>query len=108
MRRSGRRALNGQGFISSPIDMLKYLQHYVIHSDTMSTTISLRLSEDLAEQLEEIAQSADRSKSYLIKKAIEQYLAEYADYRIALDRLHDVRDEIISSKELRKRLASGD
>lgn len=73
----------------------------------MSTTISLRLSEEIVDQLENIAKSADRSKSYLIRKAIEQYLAEYADYRIALDRLHDVHDEIISSKELRKRLASG-
>ena len=72
----------------------------------MSISVSLRLSEDVAMQLDEIADTIDRSKSYLIKKAIEQYLEEYADYQIALDRLNDKDDEIISSKEMRKRLAS--
>ncbi len=74
----------------------------------MPAPISLRLSKDVHEQLEEIAVESDRTKSYLIRKAIERYLEEYADYRIALDRLHDIDDEIISSKELRKRLASED
>ncbi len=74
----------------------------------MPVSISLRLPEVIHEQLEEIATESDRTKSYLIRKAIERYLEEYADYRIALDRLHDKDDEIISSKELRKRLASED
>jgi predicted DNA-binding protein len=72
----------------------------------MTKALSLRLSEDIHDQLEEIAEDTDRSKSYLIRKAIERYLEEYADYRIALERLHDKDDEIISSKELRKRLAA--
>ena len=70
----------------------------------MPKAISLRLPENIHEQLEEIAVDTDRSKSYLIRKAIVRYLDEYADYRIALERLHDKDDEIISSKELRKRL----
>ena len=72
----------------------------------MSVSVSLRLPEEVHEQLEEIAEDIERSKSFLIKKAIEQYLDEYVDYRIALDRSNDKDDEIISSKELRKRLAS--
>ena len=72
----------------------------------MPISVSLRLPEDIHEQLEEIAEDIERSKSFLIKKAIEQYLDEYADYRIALDRLNDKDDRIISSKELRKRLGS--
>jgi predicted DNA-binding protein len=74
----------------------------------MPVSISLRLPKIVHEQLEEIASESDRTKSYLIRKAIERYLEEYADYRIALDRLHDKDDEIVSSKELRKRLASQD
>jgi len=74
----------------------------------MSVSVSLRLPEDIVTQLDEVAENIDRSKSYLIKKAIEQYLKEYADYQIALDRLNDKDDEIISSKEMRKRLASKD
>jgi len=72
----------------------------------MSISVSLRLSEEIVTQLDDIANSIDRSKSFLIKKAIEQYLEEYADYQIALDRLNDKDDEIISSKEMRKLLAS--
>ena len=74
----------------------------------MSVSISLRLPDDVATQLDDIATNIERSKSYLIKKAIEQYLEEYVDYQIALDRLNDKDDEIISSKEMRKRLASKD
>jgi RHH-type rel operon transcriptional repressor/antitoxin RelB len=72
----------------------------------MTISVSLRLSEEIVDQLNDIANSIDRSKSFLIKKAIEQYLEEYADYQIALDRLNDKDDEIISSKEMRKLLAS--
>ena len=74
----------------------------------MSVSVSLRLPDEVASQLDDIATNIDRSKSYLIKKAIERYLDEYADYQIALDRLNDKDDEIISSKEMRKRLASKD
>ena len=72
----------------------------------MTISVSLRLSEEIVDQLNDIANSIDRSKSFLIKKAIEQYLEEYADYQIALDRLNDKDDQIISSKEMRKLLAS--
>ena len=73
----------------------------------MTTSVSLRLPNDIHEQLEDIAEEIDRTKSYLIKKAIEQYLEEFADYQIALDRLNDKDDDTLSSKEMRKRLASG-
>ena len=72
----------------------------------LPTSISLRIPDDIHEQLVEIAEDTDRSKSYLIKKAIENYLEEFADYQLALDRINDKDDEIISSKELRKRLGS--
>ena len=75
--------------------------------DTTST-VCVRLPEGMVDQLEDIAGTADRPKSYLIRKAIEQYLAEYADYRIALDRLNDKDDGIVSPAEMRKRLAGKD
>jgi len=73
----------------------------------MTTSISLRLPEDMHEMLEEIAGDTDRSKSYIILKAIAKYLDEYAEYQIALDRLNDKDDRIVTPKEMRKRLASG-
>lgn len=71
----------------------------------MSITISLRLDEELVNQLEDIAQITNCSKSHLIREAVEQYVAEY-DHQIALDRLNDVHDEIISSKQMKGLLAN--
>jgi RHH-type rel operon transcriptional repressor/antitoxin RelB len=70
----------------------------------MSTAISMRLPDELERALQKLAKIIDRPKSYLIRKAVETYLAEYADYQIALDRLRDKDDEIISGAEMRKRL----
>lgn len=70
----------------------------------MSTAISLRLPEELSEALDALAASLERPKTYLIRKALEVYLAEYADYQIALDRLRDKDDAVISSAELKKKL----
>ena len=85
-------------------DILKYLGLHVLLGNTMTISVSLKLPDELFSELASLADVTDRSKSYLIKKAIEQYLEEYADYRIALDRLNDKDDEIISSKEMRKLL----
>ena len=70
----------------------------------MSSAISLRLPERTAHALEKLASLTERPKSYLIRKAVETYLVEYADYQIALDRLRDKDDAVISGAELRKRL----
>lgn len=70
----------------------------------MSSVISLRLPEKILKSLDRVAKVIDRPRTYLIKKALENYLAEYADYQIALDRLRDKDDEIISSTDLRKQL----
>jgi predicted DNA-binding protein len=67
----------------------------------MSRAVTLRLSEEILEEVELLAKNLDRSKTYLIKQAIEIYLEEYADYQIALDRLNDKDDEILTGKELR-------
>lgn len=68
----------------------------------MSTAISIRLPESLADQLDSIAKETDRPRSYIIQKALESYIEDYADLQVALDRLHDKADQAISSKELRK------
>jgi RHH-type rel operon transcriptional repressor/antitoxin RelB len=70
----------------------------------MSTAISIRLPKDLAEQLDSIAEDTERPRSYIIQKAIESYIEDYADLQVALDRLHDKTDTVISGKALRKSL----
>lgn len=70
----------------------------------MNTVISVRIPKDLADQLDSIAEETERPRSYIIQKAVESYIEDYADLQVALDRLHDKTDAVISSKELRKSL----
>jgi RHH-type transcriptional regulator, rel operon repressor / antitoxin RelB len=70
----------------------------------MNTAISVRLPKDLASQLDSIAKETERPRSFIIQKALESYIEDFADLPIALDRLHDKRDAVVSAKELRKSL----
>lgn len=70
----------------------------------MSTSISVRLTEDLVQKLNEISKETERSRAFHIQKALEAYFEELADFQIALDRLHDVTDPVISLDEMRKEL----
>jgi RHH-type rel operon transcriptional repressor/antitoxin RelB len=62
------------------------------------------LPDDLVKQLDAIADETDRSRSYIIQKALEAFLEGYVDLQIALDRLHDRSEPVISGKEMRKNL----
>jgi RHH-type rel operon transcriptional repressor/antitoxin RelB len=70
----------------------------------MSTAISIRIPDELAAKLAEIAEETERPKSFHIQKAIESYLSELADLQVALDRLHDSTDPVVSLKDMRKEL----
>jgi len=70
----------------------------------MSTALSVRLPKELSEQLDSIAKETERPRSFIIQKALESYIEDYADLQIALDRLHDKTDPLVSGKELRKSL----
>jgi RHH-type rel operon transcriptional repressor/antitoxin RelB len=70
----------------------------------MSTAVSVRLPKGLAEKLDGIARETERPRSFIIQKALESYIEEFADLQIALDRLHDRNDAIITGQELRKSL----
>ena len=67
-------------------------------------TTSVRLTSSTAKRLDRLARAIDRPKSVLINKALEEYLEEYEDYLIALGRLNDKDDKIISEKAMRKKL----
>ena len=70
----------------------------------MSGAVSVRLPEDVSEKLERLAKSLDRPKTYIITKALREYLEEYEDYLVALNRLNDKDDGIISKKALIEQL----
>ncbi len=70
----------------------------------MSTALSVRLPDKLAKELNSIALATERSKSFLVQKAIESYLRDQADLQLSFDRLRDTSDSIISIEEMRKEI----
>ena len=70
----------------------------------MSHTLSLRVPDELYNPLEELCKNIERPKTFIIKIAIENYINEYSDYEIALERFNDKKDKIISSSEMKKDL----
>lgn len=70
----------------------------------MSTAVSVRLPDAVARRLELIAKETERSRSFVVTKAVETYLEDFADLQVALDRLHDSADPVVSSKEMRASL----
>jgi RHH-type transcriptional regulator, rel operon repressor / antitoxin RelB len=68
----------------------------------MSTPMSVRIPEPMAKELDQVAKSTERSRSYHVQKALESYLEEQADLQIALDRLRDVNDPVVSLKDMKK------
>ena len=70
----------------------------------MNTSLSVRISEPLARELDEVAKSTDRSRSFHIQQALKSYLKEQADLQIALDRLQDSTDPVVSLKDMKKSL----
>jgi len=63
--------------------------------------MALRLPDELASEVEKVSKQLQRTKSYIVRKALENYVREHVEYQIALGRLNDKDDKIVSSKEIR-------
>jgi RHH-type rel operon transcriptional repressor/antitoxin RelB len=70
----------------------------------MSKPISIRIPDELASKLAEISKETERPKSFHVQKALEAYLSELADLQIAIDRLRDSSDPVLSIEDMRKEL----
>ena len=70
----------------------------------MNQSLTIRAPKKMIDILNEVAIETDRNKSYHIIKAIEYYINEYADLRIALDRLNDNTEPTMSMEEMKKAL----
>ena len=70
----------------------------------MSTAISVRLPDSVAKKLGRVAKESERSKSFVVQKAVETYLEDFADLQVALDRLRDTSDEVVSNDDMRASL----
>jgi RHH-type transcriptional regulator, rel operon repressor / antitoxin RelB len=74
----------------------------------ISTPVSIRLPDDMADSLKSLSETIDRSKAYIIKKALQAYLEDYSDYLIAQERLNDKNDKVVSGDEMRELLGLQD
>ena len=70
----------------------------------MSTAISVRLPDSIANKLGRVAKETERSRSFVVQKAVETYLDDFADLQIALDRFRNNSDPVVTSKDMRKSL----
>lgn len=66
--------------------------------------IGVRLDRELEKKLEKLARKTHRSKSYYVREALRLYLDEIEDYELALERLHNPRDKVISAEEMWRKL----
>jgi RHH-type rel operon transcriptional repressor/antitoxin RelB len=80
------------------------MYYKVNRSSDMNTAVSVRLPKEITEKLDSISKEIERPRSFIIQKAVEAYIEDYADLQIALDRLRDQSDPVISGEELRKSL----
>ena len=66
-------------------------------------TLNTRIPDDLSQHLEHLSQETGRSKSYYVRKAIEEFLLDYEDSLLAIAQLEE-KNPRISFEEMVKRL----
>ena len=66
--------------------------------------LSVRIPAELKKQIDEVAKITERPKSYFVKKALETYFEDVADYAEALDRYTEKNAKYLSTEEVKKRI----
>jgi len=73
-----------------------------ICGDRMKKIISVSLDEEIINRIDKASIVSERTKSWIVKKAVENYLDEIEDAEIAYNRLNDAEAVYLSEKELKK------
>ena len=63
----------------------------------MSDVVATRFPRKTIEELDAVARERKRTRAEIVREAVEVYLVRWADYAIALDRLHDPTDEVVEA-----------
>jgi RHH-type rel operon transcriptional repressor/antitoxin RelB len=69
--------------------------------------IAVRIPMDIEKKLDQLAAKTNRTKSYYVRKAIEEFLEDEADYLLAMERIQK-NNPRISLDELEKKLGLAD
>jgi len=70
--------------------------------------VSARLPDELIETIDDAARRMSRSRAEVIRQAIEYYLDDVEDLRIAVERLQDPADAVLDWDEVRRDLLGPD
>ena len=70
----------------------------------MSTQITVRLPEAQAVALDAAAAALKRSRAEIVRHAVEQYLEDFDDLSVAVERLMDPSDPVLDWDEVRNEL----
>lgn len=68
------------------------------------STIAMRLEDELHERLVEVARRLDRSKSWVMREGLKQFLEDIEDVVIAEERLRDPNAKYVSFDEVKREL----
>lgn len=74
----------------------------------MTTQITARLPNELAESLDAAAAALKRSRAEIVRQAIEQYLEDFDDLSVAVERLRDPADPVLDWDDVRRELLGSD
>ena len=70
--------------------------------------VTARLPDDLVEKADRAATRLNRSRAQLLRQALEYYLEDFEDLRLALDRLNDPADPVLDWEDVRRGLLDQD
>ena len=70
--------------------------------------VTARLPDELVAKADRAASQLNRSRAQLLRQALEYYLEDFEDLRLALDRLNDPADPVLDWQDVRSDLLSSD
>jgi len=70
----------------------------------MKKIISLSFDEELINKIDNICKVSERTKSWLVKTAVENYIEDMEDMEAAFERAQDPLVDFVNAKELKKML----
>ncbi len=74
----------------------------------MTTQITSRLPNELMHGLDAAAAALKRSRAEVVRQAVEQYLEDFDDLSVAVERLRDPSDPVLDWDEVRRELLGSD
>jgi len=72
------------------------------------TQVTARLPDELVAGIDDAARSLNRSRAEIIRQAIEYYLDDIDDLRLALESLKDPADPVLDWDEVKRDLLAAD